>query len=70
MNFIETCNCDNKNHMLNIWHQIQIIDLSTYVTGYLPFTPGFVIRRIFTFVHNFILCFDLIYHVSPILLPT
>jgi hypothetical protein len=35
MNFIETCNSDTRNHlgnMLNIWKQVQIIDLSTYVT--------------------------------------
>jgi hypothetical protein len=26
--------------MLNIWQQVQIIDLSTHVTGQLPINPG------------------------------
>jgi hypothetical protein len=28
-------------NMLSIWQQVQIIDLSTYVTGQLPITPLF-----------------------------
>jgi hypothetical protein len=41
---METHNSDTRNNldnMLNIWQQVQIIDLSTYATGQLIITPGF-----------------------------
>jgi hypothetical protein len=40
--------------MLNIWQQVQIIDLSTYVTVQLLITPGFDKEKIsFLFKNSF-----------------
>jgi hypothetical protein len=56
--------------MLNNWQQVQIIDLSTYVTGQLLITPAFDKEKIsFLFKPSFY-ALNSYNQVSPILLPT